>query len=114
VQPKGATFPSDTREYRREVESSMPSPSGKDAEMQDRAVPGHWEGDLISGSRNSHVVTVERHSRFARHGRCRPRPESASSQTPRYPAMLADLGPGTGDGQTPGLYGGHGYESLLL
>lgn len=34
------------------------------ADVEDRAIPGHWEGDRITGSQNTHITTlVERQSR---------------------------------------------------
>ena len=35
------------------------------AEAEDRAIPGHWEGDLLCGTKSSQIITlVERHSRY--------------------------------------------------
>ena len=61
------------------------------AEVEDRAVPGHWEGDLVVGPNNSGIVTlVERHTRYVLIGRL-PGCRNSATVTDVLAQMIAAL-----------------------
>jgi IS30 family transposase len=92
------------------------------AEIEDRAVPGHWEGDLIIGANNSAIATVvERHSRFTVLCKLQNRKatsvvESLTEQMKRLPqhvlrSMTWDRGQ---EMSAQVIYDGYRYDCLFL
>jgi IS30 family transposase len=63
-QTKSMRHPRGHTQKKRQIKQAV-SIRERPAEAEDRAVPGHWEGDLLLGSNNSQIATlVERHTRY--------------------------------------------------
>src|SRR5712671_2702998 len=85
------------------------------AAVEDRAVPGHWEGDLLSGPNNSYIATlVERHTRYVMLAKVASKDtqtvvSALIKQAKKLPKELyksLNLGPGQGTYGSSSLYVG--------
>ena len=93
------------------------------AEAEDRAVPGHWEGDLFFGSHNSQIATlVERQTRYLMLVKAPGKDTETvvdalikqAHKLPQGALQVADLGSRQGDGGPSALLVGDRHAGVLL
>ncbi len=95
---------------RRKIRDTV-SISERPATVEDRAVPGHWEGDLLCGTSSSQIATlVERHTRYVMLVRV----ASKDAETFANTLQIADMGPGYRDGRSPAIHIGDRHQGLFL
>ena len=113
---------SDGQQPRGQIVDAM-SIRERPASIEDRAVPGHWEGDLLAGKSNSHIATlVERQSRFVMLVRL-PGKDTQSvvraltrrvRTLPDRSDVVTHLGSRDGAGRAQVLFRGHGRPGVFL
>ena len=121
-QTKSMRHPRGHTQKKRQIKDAI-SIRERPAEAEDRAVPGHWEGDLLIGANNSQIATLGGTSNSLLHAGSSQKQrhrdgdqctDQACTEVTAGTLQITHLGPRQGDGRSPALLAGNRYQGVLL